>query len=67
MPFEKKPAGTQRDLTYRFRVRSQVRERIEAKLEWLRSFKDWKNATMSDLLRIAVEEYLKYDGDPRRP
>jgi hypothetical protein len=67
MPFQKKPAGTQRTLTMTIRFRPQVRDVINKKMEQMRSLAGWEEMTHSELVRIAVWEYCKDANDPREP
>ncbi len=67
MPFEKQPAGTQRTLIYKIRVRPQFKEAIEKRLVWFRSRPGNENATVSDVIRYALAKYLQEPEDPREP
>lgn len=67
MVFKKIPASERRTLIYKVRVRPQFKEVAEKKLEWLRKQKGYEDATITDLIRLALNEYLKEPGDPREP
>ena len=65
MVFKKQAAGSQRTLIYKVRLRPQFKEVAEKKLAWMRTHAGWEDATISDLIRVAVEFYCREPGDPR--
>jgi len=67
MAFKKQPACSQRTLIYKVRFSPHVKEVIEEKLKWMREFPDDAEMTISELIRLAVWEYCKNPGDPRKP
>jgi hypothetical protein len=67
MVFRKQPAGTQRTLIYKIRVKPQFKEAIEKKLEWFKSRPGNEHLTVSDVIRYALAKYLQEPGDPREP
>ena len=61
MVYKKQPEGTQRTLIYNVRLRPNFKQAVEKKLAWMRSHAGWEKATVSDLIRVAVEAYCKDD------
>jgi len=65
MTFKPQPAGSQRTLVYKVRFKPHFSDVAEAKLEWLRQQKGYEKATISDLIRVAVDRYCRESSDPR--
>lgn len=67
MTFEKQAAGSQRTFLVIARFKPQVKDQVQKKLAWLKTQKGYENATLSELVRLAVWEYCKSPDDPRQP
>ncbi len=63
----KQAAGTQRTARFNVRMKPDFKEKVAAKLEWLRGQPGHEKATVATLVRLAVFEYCKALGDPRVP
>lgn len=61
----KQPVGTQRTFSVMVRFRPQVKDQVQAKLDWLRTQKGHEKDTLSDLVRLATWEYCRDIDDPR--
>ena len=67
MGFKKQAAGTQRTLIFKVRFKPEFKEAIAEKLAWLRSQERYRDATVSEFIRLAVFWYCKQADDPREP
>lgn len=67
MVFKAKPAGEQRTVIYKIRVKPHFKEVMEEKLAMYQELKPGDDLTVSDLIRMALDQFFRDENDPRDP